>query len=362
MAVILAFSLGSCGNKEDETIETEVVRPVKLLTVGAFEVGGRLVLPGKTRAAQGVELAFQVGGTLVDLPVQEGQNVAAGELLARLDPRDADAALQNAQGQLQRARAMKRLANVEYNRLYRVQKADPGAVAQSLVDRALERKYMAEANIYSLEASVRAAKLQRSYHDLKAPFAGVVTRRYVDNFQEVQAKKAIFALDDLSRVEILVDVPESVMAPVRAPGGYRLFAEFASAPGKRYSVTVKERALRADPATLTYQVTFVMPQPKEIRVLPGMTANLVAKPREGANVPSPIVVPATAIFSREAGSSSVWVVEKDPSTVHLRKVVTGGLVESSSIRIVEGLKDGETIAVSGVSRLREGMRVRALEQ
>jgi multidrug efflux system membrane fusion protein len=360
LVLALAASLLSCEKKEEKKVETEVVRPVKLMTVAPAKEALYRSLPGRVRASKRVELAFQVDGTLIELPVQEGQSVKEGDLLARLDPRDFEASMRSAKGQVERAQALLRSATVEHERLERVRKADPGAVAQSQVDRALEREAAARADLLSSEATLDMTKLQLSYTYLKAPFSGIVSSRAVDNFQEVRAKQTILTLDDLSVVEVLVEVPESFMAPIRSPGTYLVYAEFAPAAGKRYPLTLKEYSTRGDPKTLTYQVTFQMDQPQEgINILPGMTANVLAEPKKGAVLP--IVIPAVALLSQQGKSPHVWVVKPEDMTVHLREVKTGNLVGADSIEIVEGLQSGETIAVSAVTHLREGMKVRKFE-
>ena len=361
LAFALATSLLSCGKKEEKKVEVAVVRPVKLVTVVSGKEALDRSLPGTVRASQRLELAFQVEGTLIQLRAREGQSVKKGDVLARLDSRDFEVAVRDAESQVERNQALVRLAAVELDRLERVKKADPGAVAQSHIDRALQRKAMAQADLRSSEAALDMAKLRLSYTYLKAPFSGIVSNRFLDNFQEVRAKQIVLALDDLSLVEVFVELPESLMAPIRTPGAYLVYAEFAPAPGKRYPLTLKEYSLRGDPKTLTYQVTFQMPQPKEgVKILPGMTANVMAEPKKGAVLP--IVVPAVAVFSHESGGPHVWVVKPEDMTVHLRKVKTGDLAGTDGIEIVEGLERGETIAVSAVSLLREGMKVRKLEQ
>jgi multidrug efflux pump subunit AcrA (membrane-fusion protein) len=104
-----------------------------------------------------------------------------------------------------------------------------------------------------------------------------------------------------------------------------------------------------------------MDQPKgKINILPGMTANVTAEPRQGAALP--IVIPAVAVFSQQGGSPHVWVIKPEAMTVHLRKVKTGDLVGADGIEIVEGLQRGEIIAASAVTQLREGMKVQRFEQ
>ncbi len=351
---------GSRGEVQAVKEQTAVVRKVKVMTVSSMgEMVGRN-LPGTVRASKRVELAFQINGRLIDLPVQEGQLVDEGEILSKLDPRDLEIAVRNAESQVQRAQAVVRLSTIEYERLERVKKAEPGAVAQSQIDRAIEHQAMAHADRLSAEAALDFAQLQLSYTCLKAPFAGVVSSRAVDNFQEVQAKQPIMTLDDLAVVEVVVDIPEALMAPVMRPGSHMAYAEFASAPGTKYPLTLKEYSVRADPTTLTYRVTGEMEQPKDgMKVLPGMTANVWAEPKETAAVP--IVVPAAAVFTPQGKSPHVWVVKPDDMTVHLREVKAGRLVGTDSLEISEGLQSGESIALTAVTELREGITIQRFE-
>jgi multidrug efflux pump subunit AcrA (membrane-fusion protein) len=122
---------------------------------------------------------------------------------------------------------------------------------------------------------------------------------------------------------------------------------------------MSELAAQADPRTQTYQATLIMPQPEGVNILPGMTA-LVSARVDAELDDAPVVVPAVAVAGDDSGSAHVWVLDQDAMTVHKRDVTTGNLVGTDRIRIVNGLGDGEMIAVSAVSRLREGMAVRKL--
>jgi len=360
LAVLLVLLVTSCGKKEEQKVTREVIRPVKIMTVMSSEEAFKRKFPGRVRASKRVDLAFQVGGPLIELPIDEGQNVKKGQLLARIDPRDFQTNLRNAEGGLGKAQAALQLAQKEYERVVRIRKKDPGAVSQAMVDRRAEAVNKAQADIKSLKAAVDAAKDQLSYTYLRAPFSGVISRRYVDNYQEVRAKQPIMSLDDISSLEILVDVPEIVMASVRKGGSAGAVAEFAAAPGRQFPLTIKEYTTRADPRTQTYQVTFQMPRPKGINILPGMTATVLGSPPVEKKGGDRFVVPALAVFADEAGVSHVWVVDKETMKVQKRKVKTGELTGTDSIQILEGLESGERIAVTGVAQLREGMQVRDL--
>ncbi len=403
----------ACGKEEKTTETQEVARPIKLMVVSPDQAEQKRSFPGRVRASRRVDLAFQVSGPLVELPVEEGQPVKKGHVVARIDPRDFEVQVKNDEGRLansqaqlkamrqarpedirrleanlKKAEAAAKLGQAEYERIERIKQADPGAVSQGMIDRAVEKKERAEAElltakedlrigttgarpediqakaaeIKSLAAALDAAKLQLSYTQLRAPFDGVISRRYVDNFQEVRAKEPIASLDDITSIEVLVDVPELVVARLKKGGSGRIVAEFPAAPGRHYQLKVKEFATRADPKTQTYQVVLEMPQPEDIRVLPGMTATVTGTTSAEETNQEMLVVPAIAVTADASGKPCVWIVDKETMKVQPRAVKTGDLTGTESIVIVEGLKPGETIAVSGVSRLREGMQVSDLSK
>lgn len=353
--------LPSCGGRREKAAEPDAIRPIKMLTVTSGADGLKRRMPARVRASQRADMAFQISGTLIELPVDEGQQISKGDLLARLDPRDFKVRLQEAEGQLSRGKAALDLAKSQHERVLRIKEQDPGAVSDSLVDSRRERENSARADLQSLQAAVDAARLQLSYTELSAPFTGVVARRYVDNFQEVKAKQPIISLQDISRIEILVDVPENMVATMTDSMRPTIFVEFQASPGETYPLTVKEYTTEADPRTQTYQVTLEMPQPEGLNIFPGMTATVVGiRPAErvgGGEIP----VPVSAVFADEAGVSHVWVVEPESMTIHCREVSLGELSGTDEVVIAEGLQIGEQIAISGVDQLREGMKVRLLD-
>jgi multidrug efflux system membrane fusion protein len=170
------------------------------------------------------------------------------------------------------------------------------------------------------------------------------------------------SLDDITSIEILVDVPEMVMATIKKERANDAVAEFASAPGKKYPVTLKEYSTRADPKTQTYQIVMQMPQPDGVNVLPGMTATVSGNPHAVRKGEDRFMIPAIALVSDASGSANVWIVDKEGMTVQRRPVKAGELSGTDSIEILEGIKSGEIVAVSGVSRLREGMQVSDLSK
>ena len=98
------------------------------------------------------------------------------------------------------------------------------------------------------------------------------------------------------------------------------------------------------------------------RIRPGMTAEVFGRAPAVEGAEGPIIIPALAVAAGDAGTSHVWVVDQDALTVHRRDVTTGDLVGTDQIQIVDGLAGGEMIAISAVSRLREGMPIRKMDE
>lgn len=198
---------------------------------------------------------------------------------------------------------------------------------------------------------------------LKAPFDGVISKRFVENFQKVQAKEPIVNLQDITRIEILVNVPELMMAALKKENRSKIKASFESIPDKDFAVTVKEYSTQADPATQTYQVVLIMDQPAEAVILPGMTAMVKAQVAQQVGSSSQvIIIPAIAVMDAPGNEPYVWLLDKESSTVYKTKVTIGRMEGSKEIFIQDGLQGGETVIIAGITQLEEGMKVRPWEK
>jgi RND family efflux transporter MFP subunit len=348
VAILLALSLlAGCSGGEEPQKAAPVARPVKMVTVGGDAAALTRSFPGRVAAGNQVDLSFRVGGRLVELAVGEGDSVKKGQVVARLDSRDFGIRVNSAQAQFDQADA-------DFERLSTLYEKE--AVAKAQLDQARAGRDVARAALDDARADLSDTRL-------RAPFAANVGAKFADNFEDVQAGQPILSLVGVDSIEVEVDLPESVIAQVRLDehATYRVWAEFDSANGREFELELKELASQADPVTQTFRATFVMPQPDGINVLPGMTARVSGTREGGEAIDATLVVPAAAVVSGEAGAVHVWVVDETAMTVSKRTVTAGSLVGADQIEIVEGLEPGETIAVSAVSRLRDGMQVRRME-
>jgi len=337
--------LVACSGAEEAPEQAPVARPVKVLTVGGAAAGTEVSFPGRVAAGQQVDLAFRVGGPLIELPVQEGEKVNKGQVVAKIDPRDFRIRVDSAQAQFDKTEAdIERLAA-----LY-----EKEAASRAQLDQARAARDVAKAALDDANADLSDTRL-------RAPFSANIGEKFIENFQDVQAKQPVLSLVGIDSLEIQVDLPESIVVRLRTEDAEtrEVFARFEAAPDTEFPLELTELASQADPQTGTYQATLVMPQPDSINILPGMTAEVVGRRKDGAVADESIVVPAVSVAADESGSSYVWVVDSE-MTVHKRDVTTGNLVGADQIQIVDGITAGEMIAISAVSRLREDMPIRKM--
>ncbi|MCK5286665.1 MAG: efflux RND transporter periplasmic adaptor subunit, partial [Thermodesulfovibrionia bacterium] len=289
------FLFSACAKEE---APKEVVRPVKAVQVGGLEVLTGRTFPGQAKATQEANLSFRVNGTLNQFPVKVGDEVKKGKLMARLDPRDYEVNMRNAQGQLDRARAALKLAQSDYDRVVRIRDKDPGAISQAMIDAKLGERDSAKAQVTSLEAQVATTKDALSYTYLKAPFKGTVVETFVENFEDVQAKQAIVRIVDTSKIEFVVNIPENLIS--LAPKVKKVFVRFDAFPDREISGVIKEIGKEASKTTRTYPVTLIMDQPDDIKILPGMAGQARGDKESAISAGAEgIIVPVSAVFSKD---------------------------------------------------------------
>ncbi|HEB59628.1 MAG TPA: efflux RND transporter periplasmic adaptor subunit [Gammaproteobacteria bacterium] len=356
---LLLVTLAVGCSKEPE--QKEIIRPVLAAQVStdANRVGRSF--PGRAEANQEVDLSFRVSGPLVELPNDiVGRAFKKGEVIARIDPRDYEVKVQDAEGKLERARSALKRARGEYRREMNIYKEDPGATSKTLVDRKRDLRDSAAGDVKSLEATLQAAKDNLDYTYLKAPFDGVVTARYVDNFQDVKAKQPVVRLLDRSRIQMVVDVPETLIS--RLPEVEKIWVVFDAYPEHKIPAELFEVGTEASLTTRTYPVTLIMDPPADIEILAGMAGRAYGEARDEEAGRGKVVVPAAAVFTPDTEKQSyVWAIDRDSGMVSRRKVTLGELA-NNGIVIEEGLRAGEWIAVAGVHSLKEGQKVRIVEK
>ena len=360
LSMVLVVLLFGC---EKEIPPKKVIRSVRTITVTNLDDFTQRWFPGQAKATQEVQLSFRVAGPLVDFPVDVGDRVKKSDVVASIDPRDYQVDLRNAKGRLGNAKAVLVRAKADYNRVVRIKQKDSGAISQAMIDKRKQLVESTRAEIRSLNASVDAASDKLSYTFLKAPFNGIVSATYVENYEDVTAKQPILKLIDHSKIEMIINIPENLISHVDLlkEQGDVLIVRFDPFPGREIEAGIKEISKEASKTTRTYPVTLIMNQPEDIIVLPGMAGKAAsAVGLGGSSTEDVIVIPETAVFSTgEDAKTYVWVVDDETKKVHRREVKTSDLLDSG-ITITGGIVPDETVVTAGAHYLKEDQEVRIL--
>jgi RND family efflux transporter MFP subunit len=347
MLTALSIFIIACGEKEVEKKEP-VVRPVKTMVVGEG-TGGTRSFPGTVQAANRVEMSFRVGGPLTDFPVKEGQKVKKGQLLARIDPRDYQIAVDKTKAEFAKADA-------DYKRYQQLYEKE----AVPLADLELRQ---AERDVAKSNLDNANADLKDTY--LRAPFEGEIGETYYESGEDIRAKDPVLGLHGTDVVEIVVNVPEAYKAVIdpNVTKKRKIVAKFSFAAEREFDLLLSEFSASADPQTQTYKATLSMPQPDGINIQPGMTAEVIiyALQSDKDQTMSEFVVPAVAVFTGDDASQFVWVVDQTDMIVLRKKVTVGAVTGTSDIKILDGILAGERIVIAGVTTLRDSMKVSYLE-
>ncbi|MFG0284203.1 MAG: efflux RND transporter periplasmic adaptor subunit [Phycisphaerales bacterium JB039] len=349
--VFMLLALAAPGCEQAPPAEA-VVRPVHAMRLtGSVAQEGRR-FPGQARAVQEVDLSFRVDGDLIEFPVDVGDQVEAGQMVARLDPRDFGGNITELEASV--ALAAANLAAAEDD-LQRTQRAfDSAAATEFELTATREARNAAAAQVAAAEARLGGARDALNYATLRAPYAGNVTAEYVDNFQHITAGQPILRILDDSRIEMVVYVPEHLMSA--GPTSMEVRCQFEAFPDLVLEAELKEVGTEADPVTRTYPITVIMDQPEGARILPGMTGHAwSAQAPPGTDAGAGFIVPLSALAEGADGARFVWLIGED-GAVSRRDVEVGALV-LGGVRI-KGVAEGEVIATAGAAFLAAGQRVK----
>lgn len=355
IGTVVAFGvLAGCSEKVQEP-EPPASRPVKVFTVEGSVTSSIRRFPGSVDSSQRAELSYRVSGQLQEILVKEGDLVKQGQLLARLDPTDLEIILKDRQAVFD---------NAESNFKRGKELIADGNISQLDYDKM-------EANYRTASASLSQAKQNVEYTKLKAPFTGRVAQRLVQNFEEVSSKQAIFQLQSVDQLDVIINLPEALVRSLRTRRAdlettrrdveSRAFAQFKGHADVQFPLTVKELATKADAQTRTFKATFTMPAPTDFIVLPGMTTTVIIDFTNFVNNEDVKWVPIRAVQADSGLQSIVWVLHAGTMTVSSREVSIGRMA-GASIEVRSGLHAGEEIVSVGAPYLAEGMKVTRMVQ
>jgi RND family efflux transporter MFP subunit len=335
-----AFILKS--NKEKMQEQTELAKkvnstiPVQVESVKEESIGGTFTATGSFEPARQIVVVTELAGKAISLPVKEGQFVSKGQLLARIEYATHEADLRSAEANLQKLSTDKE----RYQRL-----VASGGVTQAQLD---------EVNLAYVNAESRVVSAKKRLADsyIRAPFAGYVNKRFVEEGAYLNAAKEVFEIVETSRLKMAVNVSESQVLSVSQAD--RITVQADVYPGTEYKATLNFIGAKAD-ANLNFPVELQIENVKDKPLRSGMYGRATFHLLESR--PS-LVIPRSALLG-SAEDARVYVV--NDGAVELKEFVAGRTF-SNSIEVVSGLEKGAKVVINGQINLSPGAKVTVLNQ
>lgn len=352
LPIILAL-LVLTGCEQPQAQSTDATRPVKLMTLQSANATALRQFPARVEASTRSNLSFRMAGELLELNVSPGQQVSEGEVIARIDDR-------NVQSELDSARSRLELAEATLERMrYTLQR---GAVSQSQFDQS-------ESEWRAARATFEQAQEQVEHTKLRAPYDGVIAQVPVDNRQIVQVQETVAVIQQPGQLDVVFHLPEQIVQRIPrnngTPFGDALAFEvrFGNSD-KPYLAQLASYTTQASAQSLAYEVTLTLPQPDDITLLDGMSANvrldLSSLQTENSTPLWLLPTDAVSYAGDDPDQAQVWRFI-EPENVEAVPVEVGRLT-SNGLEVSGKLAAGDRVVAAGAHRLTEDTRVTPWEK
>ncbi|MDH3620095.1 MAG: efflux RND transporter periplasmic adaptor subunit [Gammaproteobacteria bacterium] len=306
--------------------------PLETATATFTDAARERVWDGRVEAVNQATVSAQTSGRIAELPFDVNDYVDAGDVVMRFTDTEQKAALARANAALEEARARLAEASQEFERFS--QMIENNSISKSQFDQSRANRDAARARLNAAQSGVETAQEQLEYTVVRAPYAGIVSRRHVELGELVSPGQPLISGLSLQQLRVNVDVPQSMFHAVRTIG-----KAFAYVDNKRIEAESLTFFPVADAAANTFRVRVNLPD-GAATLYPGMFIKVGFVVGETKR----LLVPAAAVV-RRSELSAVYVTDGD--SVSLRQVRLGRRYEES-IEILAGLAEGEVVATDPV--------------
>lgn len=350
LMLMLVSLMTACG--ADEAPQEEQLRPVRYVMVDAGSGTRSRSFSGVSKSSTESRTSFKVAGTVTNVPVQIGQRLQAGDLIAELDRATYDLQAQQAQASLVESQANNRRAAANYDRTKGLYANDNASLND--LESARAEAESAEAMVEAAEKSLEIAELNASYTRLTADTDCSIASLDVEVNENVASGQQVAVVSCGDEFEVTMDLPESLIANVEI--GTDVTIRFGALPDEVFAGEVSQVAVASAAGSAGFPVV--------IRIFdasPGLRSGLAADVTflfDAGDTAGIFIIPVSAVINGTDGTY-VFIAEPadDDQAIVKRRPVSLGELTQLGIEVVDGVSIGDRVITAGISVIRDGQRV-----
>ena len=343
------------------TAAAEAPKPVDVKTThpARGEIIRYVTLPGTIKANQQATLYAKVAGYLKSLSVDKGDRVQAGQSLGEIEAPELLADVAKYKAELVRAESEVKVAELESGRLAKAQKQSPDLILPQALDTSEGRLAMARAGVGMARANLDRTDTLLGYSKITAPFAGIVTARFVDPGAFIPAATSgsaaqtatIVTIADFNTVRAQVALPETEAALAQVGQPVKLSVE--GLPGKTFTGKISRMSYALDDVTKTMPIEVDLPN-ADLTLRPGMYASVKVGVEKHTDA---LLIPAEALVM-EKMNAFVFVAVSGKAK---KSAIKAGFNDGTKVEVLSGLKGDEAVILIGKMTLADGVPVNVME-
>lgn len=360
---VISITVG-CRNKQEKGKKEngEKPIPVKVAVIHPAEFWLTISSVGTARPNQVVPVKSKIPGKIIRIHVHEGSTVRKGDLLTELDPVDYKLGVRNARAVLKASKLTLKEAEVtlsdiqrdwiRYKRLYekRVISKQRWDHMDAAMKKARIMRDLAAAHLSSAKVALDTALTNLKNTKIRAPFAGIITKRLVDTGDRVYTvpPTVLMVLMDISHVKVVSDIPEKEMPLIHKSANVSI--KFDAFPSKTFTGVITRIYPDVDPVTRNFTVEIDLKN-QGGKIKAGMFAHV----RIRVNKIRGLTIPRSALL-KVPGTGVYYTFRVKGDTVEKVNIETG-IFQGHFVQVLKGLKEGDSVVTVGNVRLRTGKKI-----